>query len=196
MTDNHQMASMSDTDILAAHQFPTPLGTMLLIAAEEGLCLLEFVGSQRITREQRDLERLTGRRTVFAENRHTRQTVIEIGEYFQGIRRRFDLELFTPGSPFQQQVWRALQDIPYGETRSYQQQAEYLHHPSAIRAVAAANGANRVSIVIPCHRVIGKNGNLTGYAGGLQRKQWLLEHEQGRQLHKHADLFDFDTPAS
>lgn len=187
---------MNDTHILAAHQFPTPLGTMLLIAAEEGLCLLEFAGSRRIAREQQDLERLTGRRTVFAENRHTRQTVIEIGEYFQGIRRRFDLELFTPGSPFQQRVWQALQDIPYGETRSYQQQAEYLHHPNAVRAVAAANGANRVSIVIPCHRVIGKNGSLIGYGGGLQRKQWLLEHEQGQRPNRHADLFGFVPPAS
>lgn len=85
-----------------------------------------------------------------------------------------------PGSPFQRRVWNVLQTIPYGGTTHYQALAEQLGNPAAVRAVAAANGANRLSILIPCHRVIGKDGSLTGYGGGLQRKQWLLDHEQGR----------------
>lgn len=105
---------------------------------------------------------------------------IQLGEYFQGTRREFSVPLHAPGSPFQRRVWNALQTIPYGETAHYQALAEQLGNPAAVRAVAAANGANRLSILIPCHRVIGKDGSLTGYGGGLQRKQWLLDHEQGR----------------
>ena len=105
---------------------------------------------------------------------------IQLGEYFQGTRREFSVPLHAPGSPFQRRVWNALQTIPYGETTHYQALAEQLGNPAAVRAVAAANGANRLSILIPCHRVIGKDGSLTGYGGGLQRKQWLLDHEKGR----------------
>ena len=105
---------------------------------------------------------------------------IQLGEYFQGTRREFSVPLHAPGSPFQRRVWNALQTIPYGETTHYQALAEQLGKPAAVRAVAAANGANCLSILIPCHRVIGKDGSLTGYGGGLQRKQWLLDHEQGR----------------
>jgi len=84
----------------------------------------------------------------------------------------------SPGTEFQNEVWQCLQKIPYGETHSYQQQAEIIERPKAVRAVASANGHNRIAIVIPCHRVIGKDGSLTGYAGGLERKRWLLEHEK------------------
>lgn len=173
---------------IVSHRFHTPLGDMLACATEQGLCLLEFVGSRRIAREQQDLSRLLQRRFVFGENRHTEQTEIEIGEYFQGLRQRFDVALHTPANSFQQTLWAELRHIPYGKTTYYQALAERIGHPSAVRAVAAANGANRVSIIIPCHRVIGKDGSLTGYGGGLRRKQWLLEHERG--LHRsEADLF-------
>jgi len=86
--------------------------------------------------------------------------------------------LDSPGTDFQRSVWRCLQSIPYGTTSSYQQQAEHLKKPSATRAVAAANGVNRIAIIVPCHRVIGKNGSLVGYGGGLERKRWLIEHER------------------
>ncbi len=88
------------------------------------------------------------------------------------------MPLDTPGTDFQQSVWKILQNITYGETRSYKQQAIALNNPKAIRAVASANGHNRVSIVIPCHRVIGSNGSLVGYGGGLHRKRWLLDFEK------------------
>lgn len=167
-------------DTLYATRFNTPLGAMIAIAADEGLCLLEFEGGRRVAREQEDLQRLTGRRIRAAAHPLLAQAEREIGEYFQAGRRQFEVPLFTPDTPFRQQVWQVLLTIPYGQTRSYQQQAEALGNPAAVRAVASANGANRVSIIIPCHRVIGKDGSLTGYGGGLQRKMWLLQHEQGQ----------------
>ncbi|WP_319805491.1 methylated-DNA--[protein]-cysteine S-methyltransferase [Hymenobacter weizhouensis] len=104
---------------------------------------------------------------------------VELAEYFAGTRRTFTVPLLAPGTAFQRAVWEALQTIPYGATRSYAQQAAALGKPAAVRAVAAANGQNRLALLIPCHRVIGAGGQLTGYAGGLWRKKRLLELEQG-----------------
>jgi len=101
----------------------------------------------------------------------------QLEEYFSGKRREFDVPLVLPGTPFQQRVWTALQTIPYGSTRSYKKQAEIIGLPNAVRAVARANGDNRIAIIIPCHRVIGADGNLTGYGGGLWRKRYLLNLE-------------------
>ncbi len=105
--------------------------------------------------------------------------VQQLREYFEGTRTEFQLKLNPVGTEFQQKVWCALLQIPYGKTLSYQQLTQQLGDPKAIRAVAAANGKNPLWIIIPCHRVIGSNGDLTGYAGGLWRKKWLLTHEQG-----------------
>ena len=112
-------------------------------------------------------------------NAHVEQAVRQLEEYFAGKRKTFDLTLAPHGTPFQQDVWRALQDIPYGATRSYAQIANAIGRPSATRAVGAANGANPIPIIIPCHRVIGTNGKLTGFGGGLPMKQWLLDLECG-----------------
>ncbi|WP_235811007.1 methylated-DNA--[protein]-cysteine S-methyltransferase [Aequorivita aquimaris] len=98
-------------------------------------------------------------------------------EYFNGTRKTFDIPLSPEGTEFQKKVWTELLNIPYGETTTYQQMANKLGDPKVIRAAASANGKNPISIVIPCHRVIGSDGSLTGYAGGLHRKKWLLEHE-------------------
>jgi len=106
------------------------------------------------------------------------ETARQLGEYFAGERRAFDLPLAPEGTAFQQEVWHALTQIPFGETRTYGQQAALIQRPSASRAVGAANGRNPIGIIVPCHRVIGTNGTLTGYAGGLAMKQWLLEHER------------------
>ena len=105
------------------------------------------------------------------------QCTEQLIEYFNGQRRVFDLPLDQPGTVFQQEVWSSLMRIEFGKTVSYMQQAIYCGDPKAIRAVAAANGKNDVAIIVPCHRVIGTNRSLTGYAGGLWRKRWLLEHE-------------------
>lgn len=102
----------------------------------------------------------------------------QLTRYFDGSLQSFSLPLSPAGTAFQQAVWQALQQIPFGETRSYQQIANAIGNPKAVRAVGTANSRNPVAIVIPCHRVIGANGNLTGYAGGLEKKAWLLQHEQ------------------
>ncbi|MGY0615089.1 methylated-DNA--[protein]-cysteine S-methyltransferase [Vibrio sp. FJH11] len=110
------------------------------------------------------------------------QTERQLGEYFSGLRNEFELPLAATGTDFQHQVWHALTTIPYGETWSYQDIADAIGNPKAVRAVGMANGKNPISIVVPCHRVIGKSGKLTGYAGGIERKQRLLALEQGKPL--------------
>lgn len=107
-----------------------------------------------------------------------KDAVQQLLEYFEGNRTEFQLKLNPKGTEFQQRVWNALLQIPFGKTTSYQQLTLQLGDPKAIRAVASANGKNPLWIIIPCHRVIGSDGSLTGYAGGLHRKQWLLDHEQ------------------
>ena len=115
---------------------------------------------------------------IYGENQHFEILQKQVAEYFEGKRKKFDLPLDTPGTEFQNIVWGQLQTIPYGETRSYKKQAIAVNNPKAIRAVAKANGMNRIAIIIPCHRVIGEDGKLVGYAGGLWRKQWLLDFEK------------------
>ncbi|MFD2871398.1 methylated-DNA--[protein]-cysteine S-methyltransferase [Mucilaginibacter ximonensis] len=112
-----------------------------------------------------------------AETPLLQQAASQFDEYFAGTRRSFELPIRQPGSDFQQQVWDELLKIEYGKTISYNEQSRRMNNPLAIRAIAAANGKNNLWVIVPCHRVIGANGSLTGYAGGLWRKKWLLEHE-------------------
>lgn len=169
--------------------FSSPLGKMVACATEQGLCLLEFVGSRRVEREQQDLQRLLGGSFETGTNTHLQQVQDELHDYFSGSLKTFGVALHLPATPFQAAVWQVLQTIPYGATMSYQEQANLMGKPTAVRAVANANGQNRVSIIVPCHRVIGADGSLTGYGGGLQRKQWLLVHERGRHR-GNGGLFD------
>jgi len=168
--------------VILIHRFTTPIGPMFVCATEQGICLLEFVDRRMLETEFKDLQRLLKAHIIAGENAHTKQTEKEIGEYFAGQRKTFDVALHAPGSDFQQSVWRLLQTVPYGHTASYQQQAEKLGNPKAVRAVASANGFNRISIIVPCHRIIGKDGSLVGYGGGLERKRWLIEHEKKNRL--------------
>lgn len=146
----------------------SPVGELVLSATSEGLTGIWF----DTDRHQHDRAGWQRDDVAFAEVRR------QLDEYFVGTRQLFDLKLAAQGTAFQQQVWAALCTIPYGETRSYGEQARAIHNEKAVRAVGLANGKNPISIVVPCHRVIGANGTLTGYAGGLARKQWLLAHEQ------------------
>lgn len=175
--------------VLYSQTITTPLGQMLITASTRGVCLAEFAGTQRMERESRDLERLFQARTEPGGNEHTAQATQELSEYFRGGRQRFTVALDTPRTDFQRQVWAALRGIPYGTTSHYQALAAAIGKPAAVRAVAAANGANRVAILIPCHRAIGKHGALIGYGGGLPRKAWLLSHEHGGRNHSLPDLF-------
>ena len=156
----------------------TPLGEMVAGATDDGVCLLEFHDRKILPAEFEDLTRLLDTTIEDGENKHLKTLRKQLNEYFKGKRKEFDILLVTPGSPFQQAVWKELQNIQFGTTRSYIEQANALNSPKSVRAVANANGMNRISIVIPCHRVIGSDGRLTGYGGGLRRKKWLLDHEK------------------
>ncbi|MFU2511996.1 methylated-DNA--[protein]-cysteine S-methyltransferase [Pseudoalteromonas sp. ASV78] len=114
---------------------------------------------------------------VKVEQPHILNCAAQLNDYFAGKRTTFAVTLATQGTAFQQAVWQALSTVPFGQTQSYADIANALSNPKAVRAVGAANGKNPISIIVPCHRIIGANGKLTGYAGGLERKQWLLEHE-------------------
>ena len=157
----------------------TPIGPMFVCATETGICLLEFTNRKMLETEFQDLQKRLQAPILTGEHAHIRQVKQELAEYFAGQRTRFEVPLHPVGTAFQQSVWQALLDIPYGHTSTYLQQAQALDRPTAVRAVAAANGCNKIAILIPCHRVIGSNGHLTGYGGGLERKQWLLELEKG-----------------
>ena len=156
----------------------TPLGEMVAGATDEGVCLLEFHDRRMLPTEYKDLVKLLKTTIQEGENTHLKTLIKQLKEYFDGNRKEFSIPLITPGSVFQQAVWKELQNIHFGSTRSYQEQAMALNMPDSIRAVANANGMNRIAIVIPCHRIIGSDGRLTGYGGGLRRKKWLLDHER------------------
>ena len=156
----------------------TPLGEMIAGATDDGICLLEFSDRRMLPTEYKDLARYLKTTIQEGENKHFKTVRKQLEEYFEGSRKEFSVPLVTPGSPFQQAVWKELKSIKYGTTRSYQEQSVALGRPDSVRAVANANGMNRISIIIPCHRVIGSDGRLTGYGGGLKRKKWLLDHEK------------------
>ncbi len=156
----------------------TPLGPMIAAATERGLCLLEFIDRRGLETQFQRLTRRLNAHFVPGDSVIFRQLTSQLEQYFNGELKSFELPLDLVGTDFQVKVWQALMQIPSGETRSYQQQAVLLGNAKSVRAVAKANGDNALAIVIPCHRVIGKDGKLVGYAGGLWRKQRLLEMEQ------------------
>jgi AraC family transcriptional regulator, regulatory protein of adaptative response / methylated-DNA-[protein]-cysteine methyltransferase len=159
----------------------TPLGPMLVIANDDGVYVLDFVNRRGLEREIMRLRERTKSVIVPGAHRFLDDAERELGEYYAGKRKTFTLILATRGTDFQRAVWQQLLAIPIGQTRSYAEIAIKLGQPTATRAVARANGDNYRGIVIPCHRVIGSDGSLTGYGGGLARKQWLLDFERGLQ---------------
>jgi AraC family transcriptional regulator, regulatory protein of adaptative response / methylated-DNA-[protein]-cysteine methyltransferase len=156
----------------------TPLGPMLAMAEDRGLVLLEFLDRPALAPEIETLRQRHGYAMEPGAHPHTAQVAHELAAYFAGRLRRFTVPVHAPGSEFDLSLWSALQQIPFGETRSYADLARQLRRPGAFRAVGAANGRNRVAIVIPCHRVIGSDGSLTGYGGGQARKAQLIRLEQ------------------
>ncbi len=157
---------------------PSPVGTLTLAAARDGLVAVYF--------EQRrhgppPLEEAAWRADPGGSETASRtlaEARRQLDEYFAGTRRRFDLPLAPAGTPFQHAVWAELRGIPFGEVTSYGALARTLGTPNGSRAVGAANGRNPISIVVPCHRVVGADGSLTGFGGGIERKRWLLAHER------------------
>lgn len=157
----------------------TPLGPMIAAASEDALRLLEFTDRRMLETQLERLSRRTGAVMAPGTNAVLQQTERELVEYFDGTRSEFTVPLKPAGTEFQTGAWTALGEIPFGETRSYGQQAVAIGRPTAVRAVAKANGDNPIAIIVPCHRVVGSDGRLTGYAGGLYRKQFLLDLERG-----------------
>ena len=167
-----------DQLVITYNRILTPLGPMLVGVTDAGVCLLEFVDRRMLPTQIQRIQKLLNATALPGEHPLLKQLADELNAYFAGSLQTFSIPLAIPGTDFQQRVWQALQTIPYGGLRSYQEQAQVLGQPEAVRAVAKANGDNRLAIIVPCHRVIGKDGKLTGYGGGLWRKQWLLDHEQ------------------
>lgn len=160
------MEELFDVTVMEAvmiyyEELESPIGVLAIEADEESLLSVLFKSANRKQ----------------TPNSITKQCKKQLKEYFAGKREEFDLPLKMEGTPFQQKVWGALLKVPYGKTSTYGNQAKMIKNPKAIRAVGSANGKNKISIIVPCHRIIGADGTLTGYAGGLNVKKWLLEHE-------------------
>ena len=141
----------------------SPLGFTKIVGNEDGIASVTVLNSEEKTTDIIPIE--------------LEDCVIQLNEYFEGTRKAFNIKLNANGTNFQKRVWKQLEEIPHGKTTSYLELSKQLGNVKAIRAVANANGKNPIWIIVPCHRVIGSDGSLTGYAGGLHRKQWLLEHE-------------------
>lgn len=192
------MHSPDTTSVIQSCELFTPLGTLHIAATDQGIVSIRFTDAhqepdfdkgnhmantqspkltvlQALSPFHNNLSVQTLVATAAAT--HLTQACTELNQYFAGQRRQFSLQLDPSGTRFQQQVWQALCAIPFAHSCSYAAIANHLQNPKAVRAVGAANGRNPIAIVVPCHRVIGANGSLTGYAGGLNRKMWLLQHE-------------------
>lgn len=150
-------------------EYQSPLGTLLLAASEQGLCGVYFEEHKHFKGKQNWQPR--------PENPHLRDAAQQLSDYFDGTRKTFELTLDMSGTPFQSAVWHRLSEIRFGETRTYTEHAKRCGNEHAVRAVGTAIGRNPISIIVPCHRVIATSGALTGYAGGLERKHFLLTHE-------------------
>ena len=167
-------------EAVALEWIASPVGPLIAGATDEGICLLEFSDRRMLEAQLQTLRRRLGAPLVPGRHRWLDALRTQLGEYFGGRRERFALPLVIRGTPFQEQVWRTLLDIPCGETWSYRDVATRIGQPGATRAVGTANGMNRIAIVIPCHRVVNADGRMGGYGGGLWRKKFLLELERGQ----------------
>lgn len=147
--------------------YKSPIGVLEIKGDEDGIQSIMYMDDNSI---------VIGKETAI---KVLHECIVQLDEYFEGNRKEFDLKLKPQGTAFQQKVWKALLEVPFNSTKSYLQQSQIVGDVKAIRAVGTANGKNPISIIIPCHRIIGSDGSLTGYAGGVWRKKWLLEHESG-----------------
>lgn len=158
-------------------ELPTPVGSLRILARAQGLRAVSFPGREQRDPQARGLALDALERDGGAAGAVLAQTVLQLREYFDGRRRTFDVPMLPEGTPFQLRVWNELRGIPYGATWSYRELARAVGDLKASRAVGAANGKNPIPILVPCHRVIGADGSLTGFGGGVPTKRWLLDHE-------------------
>lgn len=169
--------SAKDKTVIYVNRIETPLGPMIAGATDKGLCLLEFADRRMLETQLKRLVKWLNGLIVAGENEFIGQVSEQLENYFAGKLKKFTVPLVIPGTDFQKSVWNELIKIPYGKTSTYEHIAEQIKNPKAVRAVGTANGDNRLGIIIPCHRVIGKDGKLHGYGGGLWRKKKLLRIE-------------------
>ena len=174
--------SRADGDRVTITMLESPLGPLLAGASDQGVSFLEYADRRMLEQNFQAMRRRFGCAVLPGQHPRLSQLREELKDYFQGNRREFTLPLAPRGTPFQDKVWQELRRIPYGQTISYDELARRIGQPTAQRAVARANGMNYIAILIPCHRVIGKDGSLTGYGGGLWRKRLLLELERTGRL--------------
>lgn len=170
-------SKMTIESTILISRLTTPIGPMFVCATKVGICLLEFTNRKMLETEFQDLQKRLKSPILTGENKHIIQLQKELAEYFNGNRQTFDVALDPQGTDFQKTVWEELMNIQYGTTTTYLKQATALNKTKGVRSVAKANGYNKISIIIPCHRVLGSNGDLTGYGGGIERKKWLLDFE-------------------
>ena len=166
---------------VAVTRIHTPIGPLLAGATDEGICLLEFTDRRKLETQIRILGKRMNAEFYPGKNPWFDVLARQLRQYFSGERKDFDIPLVTPGTPFQQKVWESIKRVPYGKITTYKRQSLELGNPKAVRAIGHANGDNRIAILIPCHRVLGNNGELVGYGGGLWRKKFLLELEDPSQ---------------
>jgi len=176
-TEMRQAVRDRDVDCMFLSWLRSPLGQLVAGATAEGVCLLEFADRDLLEAELAAVGRVFDVPLVEGSNDHLARLQVELAGYFEGSVHRFTVPLVYPGTPFQRRVWQQLLAIPYGQRRTYEQIALAVGKPRAARAVGQANGLNRMAILIPCHRLVNKNGQLAGYGGGLWRKQFLLDLE-------------------
>ncbi len=167
-----------DIQVINLIRLETDLGTMISCATEKGICLLEFTDRKMLETELKQLAKSKRGQIIQGDNPFFKPLKEQLTAYFQGMLKTFNLPLDLIGTEFQKKVWDLLLQVPYGSVSTYANQALKLGNPKAVRAVANANGMNKIAIIVPCHRIIGSDGSLTGYAGGLWRKRKLLELEQ------------------
>jgi O-6-methylguanine DNA methyltransferase len=174
-------ARRSGAQAVVVRMLRTPLGPMLAGATDDGICLLEFTDRPMLPTQLTVLRARLGRSVVAGRHSHLDQLEGQLDEWFSGRRTTFDLPLVAPGTPFQERVWEALRSLPAGATISYEELATRAGRPGAQRAAGTANGANRLAILVPCHRVVRKTGEVGNYGGGRWRKAWLIRHEAALQ---------------
>lgn len=168
---------MKETENLYLMEYNSPLGQVSAGATSNGIVFVDFE-PERIGKSIHNFMKGRMVQVISKSNEHLDLLEKQLDEYFNGERQRFNLSLDLQGTDFQQEVWKELEKLSYAETKSYQTMAKDMGKLAAIRAIASANGANKILIIIPCHRIIGSSGELTGYAGGIHRKEWLLNHER------------------
>lgn len=169
---------ISEVTMLKYDELETEIGKMMVVADEMSLYLLEFQERSKLNRKFQFVEKKLKQRAVFGKNHLIMSIEKELKQYFKGTLKEFKTPVSFLGTPFQISVWKALQTIPFGKTIAYADLATLIGKPTAFRAAGNANGNNLMPIIVPCHRVINSNGHLGGYSSGLNRKEWLLNHEK------------------